>query len=315
MSILVVDDSFDSRLLVRALLKDQGYSDIILAESAAVALEILRSQPTDGHSKVDLILMDLVMPELDGIEACRMFKQDEALQDIPIIMVTASSEVENLERAFAAGAMDFITKPLKRVELLARVRSVLKLKSEMDQRKSREEELRSLTSLDGLTGIANRRCFDEFLEDAWHQALGNHQPLALIMLDIDFFKMYNDAYGHQAGDECLRKVAKTIQSIVNCPFELAARYGGEEFSVILASSDAQYAAQVGEKARIAVVGLNVPHCRSPILPVVTVSVGVASIVPSLQSTAQELIKAADDALYYAKQNGRNQIRIASEVKG
>ncbi|MPM95342.1 Phytochrome-like protein cph2 [bioreactor metagenome] len=225
-------------------------------------------------------------------------------------MVTASGEVETLERAFAAGAIDFITKPLKKVELLARVRSVLKMKTEMDQRKARETELRRLTSLDGLTSIANRRWFDEFLEATWRQGVKNSQPISLIMLDIDCFKLYNDTYGHLAGDQCLKKVAKAIQSVVSGPFELAARYGGEEFAVILASADLQYAVQIGENARIMVADLNIPHSSSPVVPTVTVSVGVASIVPSLQKMPQELIEAADDALYKAKQSGRNQIQIA-----
>ncbi|MGI6091671.1 MAG: diguanylate cyclase [Veillonellaceae bacterium] len=310
MSILVVDDSTDSRLLVKALLEEKGYSDIILAQSAADAMRILANQQTDSQNKVDLILMDLVMPKMDGIQACLMLKQDEVFKDIPIIMVTASGEVENLERAFAAGATDFITKPLKKVELVARVRSVLKMKSEMDQRKARETELRRLTSLDGLTGIANRRWFDEFLDAAWRQGLKNGQPLALIMVDIDCFKLYNDNYGHLTGDQCLKKVAKAIQSSVSGPFELAARYGGEEFAVVLASSELKYAISVAENVRTAVSNLKIPHCRSPVSAIVTVSIGVANIVPSPQTTPQQLIEAADDALYNAKQQGRNQIQIA-----
>lgn len=313
MSILVVDDSSDSRLLVKALLEEKGYSDTILAESAADAMGILISQQADSQNKVDLILMDLVMPEMDGIQACLMFKQDEVLQDIPIIMVTASGEVENLERAFAAGAIDFITKPLKKVELLARVRSVLKMKTEMDQRKARETELRRLTSLDGLTGIANRRWFDEFLEAAWRQGLKSSQPVSLIMLDIDCFKLYNDNYGHLAGDQCLKKVAKAIQSAVNSPFELAARYGGEEFAIVLTGEDPEHVVRIADNARMAVADLKIPHSKSPVVPTVTVSIGAASIIPSPQTTTQELIEAADDALYYAKQHGRNRIQIAGQI--
>ena len=307
MSILVVDDSSDSRALIKVLLKEKGYSDIILAESAAKGLEFLMTQTAEGRCKVDLILMDLVMPDMDGIEACLKLKQDEMLKDIPIIMVTASAEVENLDRAFAAGAIDFITKPLKKIELLARVRSVLKLKSEMDGRKAREEELRRLTSLDGLTGIANRRWFDEFVDAAWRQGMRNKQVISLLMLDIDCFKFFNDNYGHQAGDECLKSVARAIQSVVSGPFELAARYGGEEFAIVLASSNLKNAAEVGERARLAVESLNIPHSHSPVGACITVSVGAASVVPSMETTSKELIKAADDALYSAKQNGRNRV--------
>lgn len=309
MSILVVDDSYDSRVLTRLFLKENGYSDIILAESAAVAMQILLSQPADTRNKVDLILMDLVMPEMDGIEACQRLKQEDSLKDIPIIVVTASGEVENLDRAFSAGAIDFITKPLKKIELLARVRSVLKLRHEMNQRKAHEEELRRLTSLDGLTGIANRRWFDEFIDDAWCQGARNNQPISLIMLDIDCFKSYNDNYGHQAGDECLKRVAKAIESVAKGHSELAARYGGEEFAIVLLGSNLQQAVQTGEQARLAVLELNIPHSHSPVMPFVTVSVGVASVVPSLTMMHQQLIKAADDALYNAKQNGRNQVKI------
>lgn len=307
MSILIVDDSPDSRVLVKVLLKEKGYSDIILAESAAAAMKVLMNHSDGSQSKVDLILMDLVMPEMDGIEACLKLKQDDMLKDIPIIMVTASTEIENLDRAFAAGAIDFITKPLKKIELLARVRSVLRLKSEMDGRKAREEELRRLTSLDGLTGIANRRWFDEFMDGAWRQGIRNNQPISLIMLDIDCFKFFNDNYGHLAGDECLKLVAKAISSVVSGPFELAARYGGEEFAIVLASSNLEYATEIGEKARAAVEALKIPHSHSPVASNVTVSVGVASTVPTVKIAAEQLIKAADDALYSAKQNGRNQV--------
>ena len=308
MSILVVDDSSDSRLLIQAFLKEKGYMDVILTESVAEALKVLYKQSTKGLNEIELILMDLVMPEMDGIEACRRFKQDEILRDIPIIMVTASGEMENLERAFAAGAIDFITKPLKKIELLASVRSVLKLKHEMDQRKDREEELRRLTSLDGLTGIANRRWFDEFLETAWRHGMRNHQYVSLIMLDIDYFKFYNDTYGHQAGDDCLKKVAKTIHDEVKETFGLAARYGGEEFAVVLTATELDRAIETGEQVRQAIAGLGIPHSRSAVANSVTVSVGVASILPWPELTPEMLIKAADNALYCAKQSGRNQVQ-------
>jgi diguanylate cyclase (GGDEF)-like protein len=284
------------------------------------------NNPETVTTDIDLILMDIVMPDINGIEACRLIKAVEYLQDIPIIMVTASNEIGQLQMAFAVGATDYITKPFNKLELLARVQSALRLKYEIDRRKEREKELleatrqlaeanwmlQRLSSLDGLTGVANRRRFDEVLEQEWRRALRNKTPLSLIFIDIDFFKVYNDTYGHLMGDECLKQIAKTLSGILNRPGDLVARYGGEEFVVLLPETDTSGAITIAETLRTKVEEMKIPHLKSECSNYVTISLGVATAIPSHDSSASWLIDKADKALYQAKQEGRNQLRC-SEV--
>jgi diguanylate cyclase (GGDEF)-like protein len=317
MTILIVDDLQDNRDLLTAVLTVAGYRDVVAVPSALEALKRLK------EGGVDLILMDVMMPHTSGIEACRLIKADESLRDIPIIMVTGRKDHEVLESAFAAGAMDFIGRPIDNVELVARVRSALLLKREMDVRKSRERELlevtrqleeanetlQRLSSLDGLTGLANRRRLDEFLDLEWRRALRDRDWLSALMVDIDFFKAFNDAHGHQAGDDCLRRVAEVLSGVSQRPGDLAARYGGEEFVVVLTETDLDGALAVAETLRSRVEGLGIANPESH-SGVVTVSVGVAAVVPAPRSAVADLIEAADRALYGAKGAGRNRVALA-----
>ncbi|RMG73826.1 MAG: diguanylate cyclase [Nitrospirae bacterium] len=319
MSILVVDDSDDTRLLIETILSKAGHKDVLTCSSVSEALKILEDR------EVDLILMDVLMPEIDGIEACRLIKRNKDLLDIPIIMVTAKDDMEYLQQAFSAGALDYITKPFNRIELLARVRSALKLKQEMDKRKARERELeqmakaleeanerlKRLSSLDGLTGIANRRVFDETLEAELKRAKRQKSPISLILIDVDYFKLYNDSYGHIKGDECLKKIADVLSGALKRAGDLAARYGGEEFACILANTDVEGALGMAEKICAGVRALKIPHERSP-FGIVTVSIGIASLIPSKSLTVERLINCADTALYRAKRDGKNQIKVYRE---
>lgn len=328
MAILIVDDSEVALTVFESILQGAGHADILCARSALEAYRLLGIDGAAGAGGgIDLILMDILMPEIDGIAACRQLKSHEGLRDIPIIIVTGMEEHEHLEAAFAAGATDYLTKPANKRELLARVRSAMLLKQEMDRRKAREKELLALTekleevnrklhmlsSLDSLTGVANRRYFDEYLAKEWKRAVREGTQLSAIMIDIDFFKAFNDTYGHLAGDDCLREVATCLQGLKRRPADLLSRYGGEEFIVMLPETGLIGAAAVAEGMCAKVAGLGIRHERSTIGDHLTISLGVATASPDLEQTSKLLIAEADKALYRAKQGGRNRVELAEMI--
>jgi diguanylate cyclase (GGDEF)-like protein len=320
MSILIVDDSELQRTVLAAILQKDGYTDLLFAASGEETLQLLgltggpRPNPAP---KIDLILLDLTMPDMSGLEVSHKIQLSIEMLDIPVIIVTASAEIENVQAAFDAGALDYITKPVIPTELRARVRSAMRLKEEMERRKAREQQLAQantqlerLASSDGLTGLANRRHFDDALEHEWKRALRVETSLALIMLDVDFFKLYNDTYGHQSGDECLKQIAGVLATAVHRTEDLPARYGGEEFALILPNTNLAGALYVAEQLRASVEALRLPHRASQIADHVTVSFGVAAMIPTLDSTSTELLTLADQGLYRAKQTGRNRVQQA-----
>ena len=329
MGILIVDDSLDDRLLLQSMLESARYGEVLTADSAQAAFHLLGIDGSGaGPATIELILMDMVMTDMDGIEGVRQIKAVDHLREIPIIMVTEKTDPVDLQLAFAAGAMDFITKPLNKVELLARVRSVLRVIHEITSRRARETELLEvmrqleeanqmllrLSRLDGLTGVTNRRQFDDYLDQEWRRALRENLPLSLVMLDIDAFKTYNDTYGHQAGDECLKQVAGVLSRVLNRPGDLVARYGGDEFVMVLPGTPAEGALRVAETMREKVQDLDArSQSPSSLKNHVTLSLGVATLHPDRETSSSMLVAEADRALYQAKQGGRNLV-VQAETK-
>lgn len=297
--LLIVDDQpINIQALYQAFQADH---EVFMATSGEQALDFCRRDPPD------LILLDVMMPGMDGLEVCRRLKADAATADIPVIFVTAQEDPADETRALEAGGVDFIIKPVNRAVVRARVRTHLTLKAQADL-------LRSLAFIDGLTGVANRRRFDERLFVEWRHCRRGAIPLTLIMIDIDHFKRYNDRYGHQAGDACLQQVAAVIKGNLGRSHDLVARYGGEEFVCLLPDCNPAGAARKAEVLRQAVLALGIPHETSSVAATVTVSLGTATCTPDANASADQLLAAADAALYTAKTGGRNRVGEACPDK-
>lgn len=292
-TVLIVDDMPSNiEILVGVLESDY---EVIFATRGEEALKIAAAQ------NPDLILLDIVMPDMDGYEVCAKLKSNVKTQDIPVIFVTAKDQEEDESKGLNAGVIDYITKPIRPAIVKARVHNHLELKRYRDS-------LKTLSMIDGLTGIPNRRQFDEALESEWRRARRNQTSLAILMMDIDFFKAYNDHYGHLAGDDCLRQLARSLAEVMRRPADLVARYGGEEFVVLLPETKIEGAMEMAGRIQAKVKLLNIAHGHSSAADRVTLSIGVAASVPTDKIMPLDLIKQADDCLYAAKQNGRNTIK-------
>jgi len=414
-AILIVDDAPDHLGALRTAMLRQGYQTFI-ATSGERALDIAQ------RIKPDLVLLDVVMPGIDGLETCRRLKAHPATAHIPVIFMSARGETDDIVAGFDIGAADYIPKPLRLEEVCARVRAQLRMRrsnasqnaqadrlrmivNSMDQgllilersgriqyanpacdryigyapeelvgrslsdllarpegnagavpdptcgngtcevrirhrdggvrpmdltmtpmhaddglfvallhdithHKQFEDALQRAAMLDPLTQIANRRHFNSFLDKEWQRAVRNAQPLSLVVLDVDHFKLYNDSLGHAAGDACLQKVAQALEACAPRATDLAARYGGEEFVLLFADTPAASAAPLAEKIRAAIEALQVPNPRSSTSPWLTVSVGVATIVPTQLDEIENLFVCADRAMYAAKAGGRNRVEAA-----
>ena len=436
--ILIVDDKLDNLRLLSNILKEQGYNVRSLRKGQAVLKSVLHAPP-------DIILLDILMPGMNGYDVCKQLKADDRTREIPVIFISALHEIDEKLNAFAVGGVDYITKPFQKEEVVARVRTHLTLRhiqtsleQEIAERKRTEEELwklyravecsassivitdldgtitfvnpafcqrtgysaqeaigqnprilksgkhppefyqemwttishgkvwrgeltnkrkngemywehvsissvensggrithyvgvkdditqlkltedalmeanqelQRLASVDGLTQIANRRRFDEYLQHEWKRQVREQIPLSLLLCDIDFFKRYNDTYGHLAGDECLRQIAHAVHCASGRPADLAARYGGEEFVMVLPNTDAEGALHVAGAIQDAVSHLKIPHAGSSVSHYVTLSIGVSCTIPMRTASPDALINAADHALYAVKKQSRNDILL------
>lgn len=452
-TILIVDDQLPNLKVLSTMLKGKNYK-VRKAVDGESAIEAVQIEPPD------LILLDIKMPIMDGYEVCQRLKSDDKTKDVPIIFISALSEVFDKVKAFELGGIDYITKPFQEEEVWARINSQLTIKKQqkllqqekellkqkqktlekeiklrkeaqailyqsralissvltnsldgiaafesvrnsksgkiedfrclvinpilaellnrepedlsgqlilknfleqldfnlftlfvdivetgvpldkdfsyqcqqekkwyhlsaikladgfsitvrdITERKKRELELNRQATIDGLTGVYNRYTFDQSLIKEWKRAKREKETLSIILFDVDYFKLYNDCYGHQSGDDCLKQIAQTVKKILNRPADFVARYGGEEFVVILPNTDRQGAITVVENIQQAIYTLAIPHKESKVSEVVSISLGIASIVPTSESSPANLINLADKALYTAKQQGRNRYCVA-----
>ncbi|MBL8450750.1 MAG: diguanylate cyclase [Dechloromonas sp.] len=307
MKILVVEDTRSNAVLLREILLRRG-DNVVLAESGAQALAAYSS------AAPDLVLLDVVLPDMDGHAVARQIRQREAAgRWTPIIFLSGLTSDADLQKGIAAGGDDYLFKPVSEVVLGAKVAAMQRIAGMRDQLvdlarqlDAANQELHLLSTRDGLTGIGNRRFFDELLTREWGRALRNGGEVGLLLCDVDYFKRYNDTYGHQAGDQCLRAVADALAGAIGRASDIVARYGGEEFVVVLPDTSLGGVLFVAEKLRHGVHCLAIPHSASD-RGTVSISIGIASTVPAKGDSPRDLVERADRALYRAKQGGRDRV--------
>ena len=307
MKVLLVDDSATILGATRQLLEQMGHT-VTAVENGELALTAYERE------RPDLVLMDVTMPVMDGYTAAQQLRARHPEDWVPIIFLSGGDHEQDLERGIRAGGDDYLIKPASRVVLHAKIhamqridemrRRLIKMSAELT---AANRALERMSRQDGLTELANRRCLDAYLSDEMARARRSKKELAFALCDLDFFKAYNDHYGHPAGDECLKQVAQALRSVCRRPADLAARYGGEEFALVLPETGLAGAAQVAERVRAAVAKLTIRHEHSSVAPHLTMSVGVASLVPGRDIRIERLVAMADQAMYQAKKLGRNRV--------
>ncbi len=315
--VLLIDDQAMVGEAVRRALALEPDIDFHYCDRGEQALDRARTlAPT-------VILQELMLPNMDGMALLRAYRAEPLLLDTPVMMLSTHDEPAIKSAAFAAGANDYLVKLPDAIELVARIRNHARRFEAMRQRDAayqalRDSEqqwmasnaaLRHLTQFDGLTGLANRRYFDEYLDTEWRRAIRDRRELAVLMIDVDHFKSYNDTYGHLAGDDALKRVGQALRDACNRPADLAARYGGEEFCAIFPGISASGMRRVGENILAAVVALNIPHAASATAACLSVSIGGAAWLATDGHSVRALIEQADQRLYDAKRGGRNRVVV------
>jgi diguanylate cyclase (GGDEF)-like protein len=308
-TVLVIDDNPTNLAVLCDYLNNMG-AEVLVKKDGESGIEIaIKKQP-------DIIILDILMPHIDGYETCRRLKLESTTHAIPVIFASALVETVDKLKGFEVGGVDYITKPFQVEEVLARIEvhlSIIRLQQQLqlanESLEIANQKLYKQTVLDGLTQIANRRHFDEYLMHEWQRAVRDKNSIALLLCDIDFFKQYNDTYGHQGGDDCLKQIAQAIEKVSKRPADLVARYGGEEFGVILPNTIITGAIEISEQICQAVRDLKIGHKKSRAANYVTLSLGVSCLIPSTENNMTEFIEMADKALYQAKHQGRNRVCV------
>ena len=317
MVLLVDDQAMIGEAVRRGLDQEENIDFHFCADPHQAVAQAVRLKPT-------VILQDLIMPGLDGLTLVREYRNNPATRDIPIIVLSTKEDALVKSAAFAAGANDYLVKLPDTIELVARIRyhsrsyltllqrdeAYRALRVSQQQLLDTNLVLQRLMNSDGLTGLSNRRHFDEYLELEWRRAMREQSQLSLLMIDVDYFKSYNDTFGHLAGDEALRRVAEAIRGSCSRPTDLPARYGGEEFALVLPSTSPGGARLIAEKLRQMVLALDIAHTAPHADSRLSVSIGLATQTPVIGTPCRQLILAADKGLYMAKNQGRNQVGIA-----
>lgn len=290
--VLIVDDIYFNAKFIEDILKDDYL--VVIVTSGKECLEYIK------HKKVDIILLDVVMPEMDGYEVCRRVKADPVTKKIPVVFLSVKGEIEDETKGLELGAIDYIIKPACTSIIKARIKNHLELKKYNDF-------LEKLSFIDELTGLFNRRYLDKVLKKEWRYALRTGEILSMLLIDIDFFKGYNDCYGHLEGDKCLEKVATVLKNSVLRSRDVVTRYGGEEFIIILPATPQAGAIKVAKRLQEQLALLKVEHQGSEVSDYVTLSIGTASVDSRDFINEKGIIEMADFALYQAKKQGRNRI--------
>ncbi len=323
--ILYVEDDVPTRELTKILLM-RRVREVYAAGNGKTGLELYHL-----HSP-DLVITDIRMPVMNGLEMAREIKAAD--RDAKIILTTAHNDVSDLISAIEIGIDNYVMKPIlierlydairKAAEIIEyknslaryeeeRERMILELKSALEAKSMLIKKLEYISITDALTGVFNRRYFDDFIYREWKRAIRSSSPLSMILLDVDFFKNYNDRYGHMAGDICLNRVAQALRLIISRPYDLIARYGGDEFAIILPETG-EHSISLAANCRTAVENLRIVHEDSKVSGFVTISAGVSIMVPGKDSDQKEMIQASDDALYRAKRKGRNSVIAENGMK-
>lgn len=324
-NILIVDDRAENLLVLESIL-DEMECNIIKATSGNEALSLMLDH------NFALVLLDVQMPEMDGFEVAELMRSNSRTRLTPIIFVTAiSKEQKCIFKGYDVGAIDYLFKPIEPVILQSKVKFFIELYNhknlieeqklmlemkikELSELKEANFKLENLSISDGLTGISNRRNFDYYINMSFKNCLRSNKPLSLIMADIDYFKLYNDRYGHLEGDECLRKVARAMSDTIKRPLDLVSRYGGEEFAIVLPETDAEGAKSIAEQVRMSIEELLINHEDSKVCNHVTLSLGVSTVIPTENYAIEEFINDADKALYLSKSDGRNRVSFITNFQ-